>query len=490
MRIRLWSCAWVVLACGACRGAGWLTHTDPLGFRIDAPAGWQVAGDSKTGKAVITGPAGEQAIVWPVFIPGTVDSQAAPAILRRLASATGFDGPWRAVASPAANAVRLIAAAGDRTVIGSFAWVGSPSGAAGFLYVAAAPTASYAGTAAIFARIFETFRATGRAAGAKTPGALDMKWIRWQDPKENAFTLEVPAGWTVSGGAFRFAAVDIRKVVEATAPDGSIRITGGDAELPTFTEPNQMLAMTGFREGSWYSPGYGVNMLVRRYMAGAQFAREYVATRAARGCTGLTFSGSRPRSDVDVPLNRLMSGLAAAGGLLQIQSGEVTFTCEQNGRPSSGYYFAGSLRAGAVGMPGGIWHIEYLYGYLATREKAAQAQQIIAHMLSTYADNPQWLAMQQNVTAATSRIVAQTQQEVSKMISDTFAYKNQVGDEISRRRENATLGTVDVVDPVSGRQIKVENSSNYYWLDNRGVIAGTETDTKPGWNFQRMTALP
>ncbi len=47
-----------------------------------------------------------------------------------------------------------------------------------------------------------------------------------------------------------------------------------DSELPSFTEPNQMLAMTGFREGSWYSACYGVNMLVRRYTPGAQFARE------------------------------------------------------------------------------------------------------------------------------------------------------------------------------------------------------------------------
>ena len=85
---------------------------------------------------------------------------------------------------------------------------------------------------------------------------------------------------------------------------------------------------------------------------------------------------------------------------------------------------------------------------------------------------------------------AVTQQEVSKMISDTFAYKNQVDDEISRRRENAILGTVDVVDAASGREFKVENSSNYYWLDNHGVIVGTETDTKPGWDFQQIVALP
>ncbi len=167
----------------------------------------------------------------------------------------------------------------------------------------------------------ETFRATGAPAGAESAKRPDVKWVRWQDPKENAFSLEVPAGWTVTGGAFRFAPVDIRKAVQASSPDGRIRITGGDAELPTFTEPNQMLAMTGFREGSWYSPGYGVNMMVRRYMPGTQFAGEYVATRAARGCGNLKFTETRDRPDADGPLNQLMSGLAAVGGIMRIQSG-------------------------------------------------------------------------------------------------------------------------------------------------------------------------
>ncbi len=384
----------------------------------------------------------------------------------------------------------MIGAAGDRTLVASFAWLGSAAGTAGFLYITAAPTASYRAEVGTLSRILGTFRATGAAAGAKGPNIPSERWVRWQDPRENAFSLDVPAGWNVTGGTFRFAPADVRKALQASSPDGGIRITGGDAELPAFTEPNQMLTMTGFREGSWYSPGYGVNMMVRRYTPGTQFAREYVTTRVARGCANLKFTESRDRPDADAPLNRLMSGLAAVGGMMRINSGEVTFTCEQNGQPVSGYYFAGYLRAATAGMQGGIWHIEYLYGYSAQRDQAARTQRIISHMLSSYQDNPQWMAMQQNVTAAASRIVAQTQQEVSKIISDTFAYKNQAGDEISRRRENSILGTVDVTDPASGRQFKVENSSNYYWLDNHGVIVGTQTDTTPGWNFRQMTALP
>ena len=478
-----------LLAASTAWCAAWVAHTDPLGFSVQSPAGWQVAGDPHSGRVTVSGPARQQVIVWPVFIPGAVNARLAPAILERLAAASGVAALWQPQQPPGPNAVRAMGRWGDRTAVASFAWVGSPRGSAGFLYVAAAPAASYRSEAETLGHILETFRATGAAAGARPSGPA-VKWVRWQDPQENAFSFEAPAGWTVEGGTSRFAPVDVRKAVVATSPDGRIRITGGDASLPTFTEPTQMLAMTGFREGSWYSPGYGVNMMVRRYTPGTQFAGEYVTARAARDCANLTFTQSRDRPDADAGLNRLMSGLAAAGGNMQIHSGEVAFTCRQNGQPASGYYFAGSLRVASPGMPGGIWHVEYLYGYLAPRDRATEAQQILSHMLATCQDNPQWMAMQQNVTAATSRIVSQTQQEVSKIISDTFAHKNQADDEISRRRENATLGTVDVIDPASGRQLKVENSSNYYWLDNQGVIVGTETHTTPGWNFRQMVALP
>jgi hypothetical protein len=63
-------------------------------------------------------------------------------------------------------------------------------------------------------------------------------------------------------------------------------------------------------------------------------------------------------------------------------------------------------------------------------------------------------------------------------------------DELSRRRENAILGVEDVVDPVTGRELKVESGSNYYWIDHRGDIVGTQTDTRPNLDFRELTRLP
>jgi hypothetical protein len=60
--------------------------------------------------------------------------------------------------------------------------------------------------------------------------------------------------------------------------------------------------------------------------------------------------------------------------------------------------------------------------------------------------NPEWAAMRQNVTANTSQIVSRTNQEISKIISDSYWSRQGVMDESRRRRPNATLGVEDVVD--------------------------------------------
>jgi len=486
----MFPCILLLLLSVSCQSASWVTHKPLDRVSLEAPAGWKVMADATSGRVTVNGPARQQVIVWPVFVAGGMDARMAAAAIRSLAGSAGLTGSWRSAPSPAPNVARAAATSGDLSSVASFAWFSGPGGTAAFLYVTCAPTGAYPAEAETMARILGSFKAAGRPTDSSAPRQVATQYRRWADPRENAFSLDVPQGWAAEGGTFRFAPVDVRKALRAASPDGAIQIAGGDAELPVFTEPTQMLAMTGFPEGAWYSPGYGVRMMVRRYTPGAQFAREYVASRAAAGCNALNFRVMRERPDLDEPLNRLMSGLAAVGGFMRMQSGEVFFQCERNGQPLAGYWFAGVLRTASAGMPGGIWRAEYLYGYLAAQDREPQAQQILSHMLASYQDDPQWLAMQQNVTAATSRIVAQTHEEISRRIASSFKSRNQVDDEISRRRSNAILGVVDAVDAETGRQFKVENSSNYYWLDPQGRIVGTQTDTTPGWDFRQLATLP
>jgi hypothetical protein len=49
---------------------------------------------------------------------------------------------------------------------------------------------------------------------------------------------------------------------------------------------------------------------------------------------------------------------------------------------------------------------------------------------------------------------------------------------------------VDVIDPATSRQIKVESGSNYYWTDQRGTVVCTDTDTRPNLDLRQAVRLP
>ena len=274
---------------------------------------------------------------------------------------------------------------------------------------------------------------------------------------------------------------------QVVSPDRFVRLTGGDAGLPYFALPSRMLARTGFREGSWYSPGYGVRQMVMRYKRGRQFVKEYVASTFMRGYSQLMFTEERDRPDVVAAINKLNASYALP---MNLNAGEVAFTCVCNGQPMKGYYFAGILLTQTPGTEGGVWHVEHLIGFLAAEGKTELAQEVLAHIIQTGQPNPQWVAMQQRVTANTSKIVSRTNEEISKILSDSYWKRSKTMDEISRRRSNAILGVEDVVDPQYGKQFKVETGSNYYWIDHRGAIVGTDTYTSPGIDFREMTRLP
>jgi len=475
---------------------------------MDTPRGWSIHPDRTTGRVEVQGRENEQAIVWPVFIPGAFEASAAPVALGKLAAKLWPDVQWESpertptaparrsygaqtggrlpAGRPPVGAARIRGRAGDRLATAIFTWVTSRKGTAGYLYAMTAPEADYRQMEDTFARMLASFRIAGAPSQGQQQASLT--YVRWQEPRENAFSLEVPTGWKVSGGLFRFASVDVRAAFEVLSPDGKIRITGGDAEIPAFTAPNPTLEMTGFREGSWYSPGYGVNLMVRRYVPGAAFAQEYVTTKVTRGCTEVKLTESRDRPEAVEAVNAIYAQYGNLGFAINMTAGEVAFTCRRDGQPMQGYYFAGTQSTEGYGV--GLWHVELLYGYLSASDRVEQAQSVLEYMLKSFQLNPHWVAMQQNITANTSQVVSRTGQEIANIISQSYWNRQGVMDELSRRRSNAILGVEDVIDPVTGREIKVESGSHYYWIDHRGTIVGTDTDTRPAIDLRELIRLP
>jgi hypothetical protein len=328
-----------------------------------------------------------------------------------------------------------------------------------------------------------------------------LAWVRWTDPREGAFSASVPQGWNVSGGAFRQSATDIRKSVVMLSPDRSIRLAVGDANVGVYTAPNPMYARAGMREGGYTTLGDGSRLQIRRFLPAPQFVREYVANAVSRECAAPRILSENDRQDLAASAAQQARAQGAPNP--QVTAAGASFSCTWNGREARGYYAVATI----LPFPGrnGIWYVESLYGYLAVAERQQQADEVSRHVLNSMGINAQWKqredqiagnavaednARSQEIQARARKAIADNQKQTSDMIVKGYEARSKVYDEISRKRENSILGTVDVIDPSSGTKYKVDNYSDYHWMNNQGVIGGTKTDTSPGADWRQMITLP
>ena len=125
----------------------------------------------------------------------------------------------------------------------------------------------------------------GNFGGAlNTLQAQESGWNRWVDPKENAFAMEVPQGWHVRGGAYRFGYGDVRVMVDAWSPDGKINLRYGDV---WFVEP-YAVPDRYHREGEQQDLGALGKGIYAAYRAGQQFAEIYARRSFSGVCGSLT----------------------------------------------------------------------------------------------------------------------------------------------------------------------------------------------------------
>jgi hypothetical protein len=220
----------------------------------------------------------------------------------------------------------------------------------------------------------------------------------------------------------------------------------------------------------------------------------------SRECSGLQIGANNVRADLASKFTQSAwnDGLNRAS----LTAGDVSFTGNLNGNPVQGKYVA----ATATLVPGNpMWAVYRLYGYLAPAGREQEAEKVIAEAIQTWKFNAQWEAQQrstdnavlqqdnmrsQQIRSRALQAIAEDQRQTSETITKGWEQRQKVYDEVSRRRENAILGTLDVADPQTGVQYKVSNYGDYHYMSNDGYIFSTNSPNSPGPNLREMITLP
>ncbi|RMD80068.1 MAG: hypothetical protein D6809_02125 [Gammaproteobacteria bacterium] len=439
------------------------------------------------------GPGGERLAIRGLFLDEALDAPAAAALLAALLEEEGGGLAWAAPRRAAPGVVRARGRGPGREGLALLTWRSSAAGTALGYYRLSGPPGSLAGRRQTWARILASFRLAppGRSAGASRA----LRYLRWREPEEGAFTLEVPEGWAVRGEVGRASAVDLRPWSRLRSPDGAVEVFSGDPRIPPFREPVPMDVVMGLGEGMWYSPGYGVRLMIRRYLPGTAFLQDYLPLLAADGWRCVP-SRQRARPDVAEAQARLRQRLQAqAGGPLPVgvrdDAGEAWLRCQGGaggGRAARGYLFVQTRLTQGFGLS--QWQVVALLGYLAPASREEEAREVLARLVAGTRPDPRWLAMQSGTTAATARIVAETNRAIARSIGAAYAGTQAAQDRAMARGARGRRGVERVLDPRTGQVRELASGPDYWWIDAQGRIAGTRTPANPdGLRFEELIPL-
>ena len=302
-------------------------------------------------------------------------------------------------------------------------------------------------------------------------------YTAFSDPLEQAFTIQVPSGWKTVGGLARRAALQINPFVRSLAPDAMTYLIIGEPTLPGYVPPNQMRNTLGYREGKMFDSGLGGVSMVLHYMPGAEFAHVYGLTALQSLCTNLRFSGTRERPDMAANADKLVPTAIPSIST----GGEARFTCTHGRQEMEGRIEAVTRTT----RDNVMWNVIFLKGFLAPRNQADKAEEILTRVGSSLTFNQAWMQKQSQIDQQAAAQINRNMQQYFRQERAVINNLNAVDENFSAM-DDIVSGYSTYHDANTGNDYKLSNTNPYKWTDDStGRIVSTPTNSPPIWGNYR-----
>ena len=322
-------------------------------------------------------------------------------------------------------------------------------------------------------------------SNAAPPPHPDLTWVKFEDPFEQAFTVEVPQGWTVRGGLFRLGYSDYRPMIDLISPDGSINIRSGDVAVPTYFLPTPSHP----RDGEAADLGAQAQGIYAKYRTGKDYAGLYALTHFKTLCQTLTpeqVDQTPPgKRDPNAPPESPQNSSAAIG-----------YRCDSGGKSRDAYVYARTT------LSSNLWQVKALISYIAPAGQLPQVRSIIMHLSETVQVSPKWVEYQKQMdsdgyqyqVARQRQRMAELGQQVQQFEAKMQGMRNQVN-AFERHQAaqaaqveswgNALTGLTPTVDPLSNETRLVwTGPNNGYWINAQGTVVNS--NVSPGAGFHEL----
>jgi len=295
--------------------------------------------------------------------------------------------------------------------------------------------------------------AAGPAQPASAPAApiAVSGWTRVTEPTQQAFTIEIPQGWSL---AARAPVTRATASVVLSSPDNTVWMTLNDPRLmPLVNFPvNGGLALPGSIP----------------YLPAPYFIQAFGATFVGEQCQSPRLERIRMRDDVAQDVDAVFS---VRGG--QSVAADAIFSCRRSGAPSTAY-MAIVTHLYAPGPTLQFWQVDLEEIAIAPSDQIAAA---VADMSQS------WGSIQWSQSWVAARSLAQwaQMQAAAQSLDETLHQSQQV--------DNIINGVGDYFNPASGRGIQAPVGFDRYCQNGAGVVFG-ENGGSIVPNCQQLKPIP
>jgi hypothetical protein len=313
--------------------------------------------------------------------------------------------------------------------------------------------------------------------------ATTLAWVKYEDPLEQAFTLDVPKGWTVRGGMFRLGYSDHRIMVDMISPDGKINVRVGDVSIPVYFLPNQY-----HHEGEVYDLGAQARGTVARYRTGQEYAPQYGNARFKQVCQPLT-----PQQTTSPPPANLDPQQSSGATNNRPSDGQVTYACGGSQGSRVAYAFTQTR------LSGGLWQVSNIASFIAPAGDLPLARSIIETCNKTFQLNPAWVQKQKQILVyqrerqqdrmrVLSQQVAQAEMKMQAMQNQVNQFERGQAQrqDAFQKVDNIIAGVTPTIDPLGNERNVMTGPKSGYWIEpSTGREVNADKAPGPGW--QQLT---
>jgi hypothetical protein len=324
------------------------------------------------------------------------------------------------------------------------------------------------------------------AESGATKSATQLNWVRYNDNAEGAFSMDVPVGWQVDGGMYRFGYFDVRWMMDVRSLDGKVIIRIDDPNVPPYVLPGPHSGPAGHEANR---PGM-YQMVVENYRDAKEYAETYARRRFQTTCSSMT-----PRTADWTPT---IPAAWTAEGTGRATQASLAFDCPTSDGPRIVNVFA---RSAIIGNQG-LWVVDPIVSILATPGNLGLAQTMTQRMMNSWEESPQWKQYQEQMT---QKGLNQIRAEFGQFMQQMQAYHQQreaamnqqvAGFEARQQAQadqvtsfgNTLTGLTNLYDPQTGTQFQVFSGPNSkYYMNGAGVKINSNID--PGNGFYQVENL-